>query len=399
MEDITLEQAVELLLQHSPKPQKEAVPLTEALGRIVAEDIRASFDNPPFDRSPLDGYALIAADTARATAAKPARLRLAGEECAGDFYAARVHPGEAVRIMTGGAMPQGTDAVIRQEDVKVAGEEVLIPYPLRHHENYCFAGEDIRRGAVLVTAGETITAARLAVLASQGVASVPVWRRPRVAVASTGDELVMPGTPLTPGKIYNSNLFLVAGRLRELGCDVAVMGVVPDEAEPAARRLAEKSAWADLLLTTGGVSVGKKDIMHDVVTYMGAERLFRGVQMKPGYPAIGYRLKAAMGLALSGNPFAAYATFELIARPLLAKLAGRGETALPRRRAVLLDAFPKESRGRRFVRAFYEEGRVHLPEQHASGSLFSAAGCNAFVDIPPGTGKLEKGAEVDVVLL
>ncbi|RGS70048.1 gephyrin-like molybdotransferase Glp [Mitsuokella sp. AF21-1AC] len=399
MEDITLEQAVELLLRHSPQPQKEAVPLTEALGRIVAEDIRASFDNPPFDRSPLDGYALIAADTAGATAAKPARMRLAGEECAGDFYADRVHPGEAVRIMTGGAMPQGTDAVIRQEDVQLAGEEVLIPYPLRHHENYCFAGEDIRRGAVLVAAGETLTAARLAVLASQGVASVPVWRRPRVAVASTGDELVMPGTPLTPGKIYNSNLFLAFGRLRELGCDVDVMGVVPDEAEPAARRLAEKSAWADLLLTTGGVSVGKKDIMHDVVTYMGAERLFRGVQMKPGYPAIGYRLKAAMGLALSGNPFAAYATFELIARPLLAKLAGRKETSLPRRRAVLLDAFPKESRGRRFVRAFYEEGRVRLPEQHASGSLFSAAGCNAFVDIPPGTGKLEKGAEVDVVLL
>ena len=181
MEDITLEQAVELLLRHSPQPQKEAVPLAEALGRVVAEDIRASFDNPPFDRSPLDGYALRAADTAGATAAKPARLRLTGEECAGDFYAARVHPGETVRIMTGGAMPQGTDAVIRQENVQLAGEEVLIPYPLRHHENYCFAGEDIRRGAVLVTAGETLTAARLAVLASQGVASVPVWRRPRVA--------------------------------------------------------------------------------------------------------------------------------------------------------------------------------------------------------------------------
>ena len=399
MEDITLEQAVELLLARSPQPQREEVPLMAALGRIVATDIRASFDNPPFDRSPLDGYALRAADTEGATAEQPARLRLAGEECAGDFYAARVMPGETVRIMTGGAMPKGTDAVIRQEDVETAGGEVRIPYTLNHHENYCFAGEDVRRGAVLVTAGEELTAARLAVLASQGVATVPVWRRPRVAVASTGDELTMPGTPLAPGKIYNSNLFLVAGRLRELGCDVEVMDIFPDEAGPAARHLAKVSAWADLLLTTGGVSVGKKDIMHDVVKHLGAERLFRGVQMKPGYPAIGYQRGKTMGLALSGNPFAAYATFELLARPLLAKLAGRKETALPRRKAVLLDDFPKESRGRRFIRAFYEEGRVRLPEQHASGSLFSAAGCNAFVDIPPGTGKLETGTGVEVVLL
>lgn len=399
MEDITLEQAVELLLARSPQPQREEVPLMAALGRIVAADMRASFDNPPFDRSPLDGYALRAADTEGATAEQPARLRLAGEECAGDFYAVRVMPGETVRIMTGGAMPKGTDAVIRQEDVETAGGEVRIPYPLHHHENYCFAGEDVRRGAVLVTAGEELTAARLAVLASQGVATVPVWRRPRVAVASTGDELTMPGTPLAPGKIYNSNLFLVAGRLRELGCDVEVMDIFPDEAGPAARHLAKMSAWADLLLTTGGVSVGKKDIMHDVVKHLGAERLFRGVQMKPGYPAIGYQRGKTMGLALSGNPFAAYATFELLARPLLAKLAGRKETALPRRKAVLLDDFPKESRGRRFIRAFYEEGRVRLPEQHASGSLFSAAGCNAFVDIPPGTGKLETGTGVEVVLL
>lgn len=163
--------------------------------------------------------------------------------------------------------------------------------------------------------------------------------------------------------------------------------------------MSQKLAWADILMTTGGVSVGKKDIMHEVVRLLGAERLFWGVQMKPGYPIIGYQKGETIGLALSGNPFAAYATFELIARPLLTKLAGRKETSLRRRRAVLEDAFPKASKGRRFIRAFYEEGRVRLPEQHSSGSLFSAAGCNAFVDIPPGTGKLEAGAAVEVVLL
>ena len=401
MQDIELEQAVEVLLAHTaPVSETERVPLLEALGRVAAEDVRAGFDNPPFDRSPLDGYTFAAASTAAASAEHPVMLQVIGEECAGDFFAGTVGAGECVRIMTGGAIPNGCDCVVRQEDVREEGDRIHVPFSSESYENYCYAGEDIKKDTLLVQRGQVIRAAHLAVLASEGYDAVRVYRRVRVAVASTGDELLQPGEPLRPGKIYNSNLYLLAGRLRELGAEVTVVGAVPDDVEKAARVIASYADKVDLFLTSGGVSVGKKDIMHGVVPALGAERLFWRVCMKPGAPAIAYTRGAMLGIALSGNPFAAYATFELMARAALAHLAGQREVHPVRRRAVLADAFPKDCPGRRFLRARIEaDGRVSLPDQHESGSLFSAAGCNAFVDVPAGTQPLAAGTEVEVVLL
>ncbi|EFR40122.1 molybdenum cofactor synthesis domain protein [Selenomonas sp. oral taxon 137 str. F0430] len=400
MELLELEHAVEVLLSYVKTPQTERVPLMEAAGRTAAEDVYAAISNPPFDRSPLDGYTFAAACVAGATAERPVRLRVVGEECAGEFYAGTVGAGETVRIMTGGAIPAGCDCVIRQEDVREGGDAILVPFPLRAHENYCDAGEDVRAGTHIIRKGQTLRAADLAVLASQGHTEAAVYRRPRVAVASTGDELLPPGEPLRPGKIYNSNLFLIAARLKELGLDPVVLGILPDDVEEAAREIAAHAEGIDLFLTTGGVSVGKKDIMHGVVPAMGAERIFWRVNMKPGAPAIAYTRGEMLGIALSGNPFAAYATFELLARPVLARMQGRTEVQLRRIRAKLADAFPKECLGRRFLRArMGDDGLVYLPDQHESGTLYSAAGCDAFVDVPEGTPPLAVGTTVDVVLL
>ena len=399
MQDISLEKAIEILLaQVSKVREAEEVPLLEALGRTLAEDYTAPFDNPPFDRSPLDGYTFAASSTAGATAAQPAEFEIIGEECAGQYFDESVPAGKAVRIMTGGAIPAGCDCVVRQEDVTADGDMLLVPFIMKHHENYCFAGEDIKQGTRLAKAGTRLTAAHLGALASMGFDKVKVIRRVRVAIASTGDELLQPGQPLAPGKIYNSNLYMISSRLRELGFEPEVLGILPDDVEAASAAIAKWQDKVDLFLTTGGVSVGKKDIMHGVVGKIG-KRLFWRVCMKPGGPAIAYTFGQTLGIALSGNPFAAYATFELIARPVLVALSGDEKIALRQAQAVLTDAFPKASKGRRFIRAYYEDGKVRLPQQHASGSLFSVVGCNAFVAIPAGTDPLEPGTEVDVVLL
>ena len=399
MQDISLEKAVAVLLaQVSKIRETEEVPLMAALGRRLAEDYSAPFDNPPFDRSPLDGYTFAAQATAGADKAHPAELTIIGEECAGQYFDQPVPLGAAVRIMTGGAIPAGCDCVVRQEDVTTADDKLYVPQELHQHENYCFAGEDIRKGTLLAKAGTRLTAAHLGALASMGLATVKVIRKVRIAIASTGDELLQPGQPLAPGKIYNSNLYSLSGRLRELGFEPEVIGILPDDVTAAAAEIAKWQDKVDLFLTTGGVSVGKKDIMHGVVAEIG-KRLFWRVCMKPGGPAIAYTFGKTLGIALSGNPFAAYATFELLARPVLVELSGEEKLAVRQAQAVLTDAFPKASKGRRFIRAYYENGKVRLPQQHASGSLFSVVGCNAFVSIPAGTDPLPPGTKVDIILL
>lgn len=394
MEGITLERAIELLTAHvAAIDETEDVALIESVGRVAAQDYLATFNNPPFDRSPLDGYALKSSDTTA-----PTKLKVIGEECAGDFFAGEVHSGEALRIMTGAAMPKGSDCVIRQEDVTFDGENIFVNQRLKHHENYCFAGEDIKAGALLLAKDTKLTAAHVAVLASQGVASVKVYRRARIAIASTGDELIQPGEKISAGKIYNSNLYLLAARLIELGFAPKILGGLPDDADACAEKIFNMRDELDLLITTGGVSVGKKDIMHDVVKKIG-ERIFWRVLMKPGAPVVGWTCGKFLGVALSGNPFAAYATFELLARPVMAKLSHREDILYSRSHGVLANDFPKKSFGRRFIRAKFDGEKIFLPNRHESGSLYSEVGCNALIDIPAGSNELFAGAKVEIILL
>ena len=390
MEGVSFEQAIELLTAHVKEiSDAEEVALINSVGRVAAENYFATFDNPPFDRSPLDGYALKSVET-------PGKFKVIGEECAGDFFSGEVKSGEALRIMTGAAIPQSCDCVIRQEDVTSDGENIFVKQRLRHHENYCFAGEDIKAGALLVAKDTKLTAAHVAILASQGVARVKVYRRPRIAVAATGDELIQPGEKLSAGKIYNSNIYLLSARLMELGFEPKILYNLPDDADACAEKIS--ALEIDLLITTGGVSVGKKDIMHDVVKKIG-ERIFWRVLIKPGAPVIGWTCGKFLGISLSGNPFAAYATFELLARPVLAKLARRADILYKRSRSVLANDFPKKSFGRRFIRAKFDGEKIFLPNRHESGSLYSAVGCNCLIDIPAGSDELKAGAEVEIILL
>lgn len=397
---ISVEEAVCRILDSvSPMERVVRLPLLECVGRVLAEDRYAGIDNPPFDRAPVDGYACRAADIRGASKERPVVLKVLREVDAGGYFEGTVESGEAVRIMTGAPIPAGCDVCIRQETTDYGEASVRVYEECPAYRNYCYAGEDFKKGQLMVKAGTKLTYVEIAVLASMGEESLPVYDRPAIALLTTGDEIVMPGEPLRPGKIYNSNLPGLAARMQELGFRPARMKQIGDEGASVAEEIRDALAIVDIVVTTGGVSVGKKDILHDALPILGAERKFWGVALKPGTPTIFSVYKGKPIISLSGNPFGALTNFELLIRPMLAKIC-RDETLIAERKeAVMADAFGKASYGRRFIRAIWREGQVYLPEGlHSSGVLASMQGCNCLVDIAPGTECLKPGDPVTVVM-
>lgn len=387
MEGISVEQAMEQILQYTPViNETEEVELNKAGGRILAQDMVAEFNNPPFDRSPVDGYACKAEDLAGASSEHPVKLKVMEEIDAGQYSERVVESGQAVRIMTGAAIPKGCDCCIFQEDTDYGEETVEIYREVKQWDNYCFAGEDFKKGTTLLKKGNHIGYVEAAVLAGMGAAKVPVYRRPKVVLLTTGDEVVEPGNPLPAGKIYNSNMTMLSARMMELGIEPFYMEAVKDNPQVMAEKIKEIAEQADMIITTGGVSVGKKDIMHESIRLIDAERIFWRVNMKPGMPTLFSVYENASGgkvpvISLSGNPFGVAVTIELLLRPALEKMMQNPAIGLKEVTGVMADDFVKGIKGRRFIRAYWENGRFHLPNGlHSNGVLSSMAGCNCLID-------------------
>lgn len=402
---ISVERAIALIEQHTKPVGTERIPATRAHGRILAEDVSAPIDQPPWPRSPLDGYALRAADSVGAGKDTPVTLRVVDTVYAGGWSDKTVQPGACVRLMTGAPIPDGCDCVIRQEDTDEGAEQVRIYQSLRPWDNYVRIGGDFHRGDVLLPAGTKLSGNALGVLASAGLhrddEQLTVYRRVRVAVLCTGDELVPNDVrPLPPGKIYSSNEAVLASRLTELGMEITTLrGAFADDASALAAAIREAAENADVILTTGGVSVGAKDILHETLPLLDADRVFWQVRLKPGSPLMFSFYDGKPLLSLSGNPFAASATFELFGRVLLSVRSGDASLRAQVITAALAAAFPKFGRGRRFVRGVYQDGHVTLPQGHSSGQLASAVGTNCLAEIPPADAPIEAGAKVRVWLL
>ena len=387
MEGISVEQAMEQILQYTPViNETEEVELNKAGGRILAQDMVAEFNNPPFDRSPVDGYACKAEDLAGASSEHPVKLKVMEEVDAGQYSERVMESGQAVRIMTGAAIPKGCDCCIFQEDTDYGEETVEIYREVKQWDNYCFAGEDFKKGTTLLKKGTHIGYVEAAVLAGMGAAKVPVYRRPKVVLLTTGDEVVEPGNPLPAGKIYNSNMTMLSARMMELGIEPFYMEAVKDNPQVMAEKIKEIAEQADIIITTGGVSVGKKDIMHESIRLIDAERIFWRVNMKPGMPTLFSVYENASGgkvpvISLSGNPFGVAVTIELLIRPALEKMMQNPAIGLKEVTGVMADDFMKGIKGRRFIRAYWENGRFHLPNGlHSNGVLSSMAGCNCLID-------------------
>lgn len=398
---LTLQEATKMLSDRVQRiAETEKVVLWDAFKRVLAEDIIAKRNQPPFPRSPLDGYAVRSADIQGADENHPVRLRVIDEVTAGHMTKKQVKEGQAVRIMTGAPIPDGADCIVGQEDTDYGEDIVNVSISLNPYENYCFEGEDYKKGTLLLKKGIVLGAVEIGVLASLGLEYVEVYRRPKVALITTGDEVVLPGEPLADGKIYDSNLYTLGSQLASWGMDIVCKEKAADIPEVVIRKVEELIDCVDILITTGGVSVGKKDIMHDVLRILSSEKIFWKIAMKPGMPTLCGEYRGKLLVCLSGNPYGATANMELIVRPVLAKMAGREDLRLHRVQAVAENEYPKASRVDRYVRAHYVDGRVRIADgSNDSGVLSSMCGCNCLIEIPAGTKKVDQGDQVCVVLI
>jgi len=413
---ISVEEALERVLSYVHVLEPEDQPILDALGQVAAADVISPLDIPPLDNTAMDGYAVRAADTSGAAESSPITLRVVGELAAGYIFDGEVTPGTAVRIMTGAPMPRGADAVVPFEETDEPSGRAFGSFAksrgvvgvLKAAEpaaNVRRAAEDVRRGQPIIPKGTVLRPAQIGVLASLGMATVRVHRRPIVAILSTGDEVREPGTPLQPGQIYDSNAYSVAAMVMANGGIPKRLGIAKDTVEALTAKLRE-GLDADMLVTSAGVSRGDYDVVKDVLAKEG-EVDFWTVRMRPGKPlAFGaFRSggRRVPHLGLPGNPVSSMVSFELFGRPAIYKMLGRSDWDRPRVRAIAEEAIANTDARRVFARAIVtqRDGRYHaaLTGPQGSGMLTSMAYANALAVVPEDVPGVRPGDEVDAILL
>jgi molybdopterin molybdotransferase len=395
---LTVDEALERVLARIKPLEPAEVGLLDALGAVLVEDAIADTDVPPFRNSAMDGYAVRGVDVAGAGV----RLRVVGEVAAGAVPGRAVGAGEAVRIMTGAPMPDGADTVVRVEDTDNGSDVVTINTATPQGVAVRQAGEDLRRGEGVLARGTVLRHAEIGVLASIGRAKVRVIRRPNVAVLSTGDELVDITDSPGPGQIRDANRYSLAAAVRATGCAAFELGIARDSADDLRHALGN-AAFGDLIVTSGGVSVGDHDHVKPVVDAMG-QMDFWSIALRPGRPLAFGELRTKRGavpiFGLPGNPVSALVTFELFVRPALLRMSGRSKLHRPRVTARLIDRIEKPAGLRMFARAIYdaETGTVRSTGAQGSGILRSMSLANSLIDLPEATTGAQSGETVSVVL-
>lgn len=383
---LELESALERILAIVPPPTSESVKLTAASGRVLTENIASPLDLPPFDNSAMDGYAVRAHDVAGATAANPVRLRLHGRLAAGENSPNSIQSGECARIFTGAPIPGGADTVVMQEDTRVEGDEVLILDAVRSGENVRWHGEDVRKGSLLASAGTEISVGLLGLLAATGLETVSVACRPKVSVLATGTELRSAGEPLASGQIYECNRAMLAALIERAGGIPQVQPLVRDSLAETRAALESAFASSDIVVTSGGVSVGEMDFVKAAFEALGGHMEFWKVAIRPGKPFVFGRLNTKFLFGLPGNPVSAFVTFLLLVRPALRRWQGLAEVGLPRTQAVLGEAIANPGERLHFMRVrLTADGKIFSSGKQASHALSSLAAANALIAVPPKT--------------
>jgi len=398
---LSVDAALARILAQIPVLPAEEVLLTEALGRVLAEDVYADIDVPPFHNSAMDGYAVIAADTAGASRERPVELRVIADLPAGQVPAVPVRPGEAVRIMTGAPLPDGADAIVRVEDTERGEGTVRVLAPARPGRDVRLAGEDVRAGDLVLPTGTFVRPAEVGMLAMLGRRRVRVVRRPRVAVLTTGDELVDVDEPLTPGKIRNINLYSISAQVAWCGGVPVPLGVARDTLEELEARIREGLS-TDMLITSAGVSVGDYDVVKAVLDKLGHIDFWR-VNMKPAKPLAFGRIGGIPMFGLPGNPASSMVAFEQFVRPALLKMQGRRALHKPTLQAIAEVALDNRGGRRAFVRGYVHQHdgawRVRPAGQEGAGIMTTMVRANCLIVIPEQVERVAPGDTVTVELL
>ena len=387
-----------------PVRESETVPLMQAHGRILAHDVISPISVPPHDNSAMDGYALCGAQL---LSDRPTPFHVVGTAFAGTAWQGAVHPGQCVRIMTGAIMPAGLDTVAPQELVKTEGDTVHIPPGLlQAGDNRRFLGEDLMAGQAALSAGTRLTPAACGLLASLGLPSVTVWRRPKVAYFSTGDEILSLGEAPREGAVYDSNRYTVAGMVQALGCELIDMGVVRDEPAALEQAFVKAAAQADAIITSGGVSVGEADHTKAMMEKLGDVAFWR-IAMRPGRPMAVGRItqseRSAVLFGLPGNPVAVMVTFAAFVRPALQQLMGWQAPPLPLLKAQSTEALRKKPGRTEYQRGIVStnpagELQVSITGNQGSGVLSSMVQANGLIVLGHAQGNVAVGDQVDVMM-
>lgn len=394
---ISYDDAVTMILDNVQTLQPETRPISQALGLVLAEPVLSRFDLPPADNSAMDGYAFNFDGLP-----EDQTLRQIAFVAAGDCFSGSVAPGETVKIMTGAPVPVGCDTVVPIEDVTVDGDRIILQKPQKRGSHVRYQGEEIARGEVALPAGAMINSGAIGQLASSGIAEISVIPPVRVAILSTGDELVELGETPTDGKIVNSNSHLLAARVREAGCEPVMLGIALDNPQSMEEKL-RQGLEADLLITSGGVSVGDRDYVQEILQLLGFEKKFWKVAIKPGKPVLFGLIDKQPILGLPGNPASSGATFDLFVRPALKKMMGR-ETARDSLIKARLTTPVKGGHNRQNF--LWGEVVTVNGELTFAPSLRQASGQNrcmqrggALLPMPIGGPDLEADTEVEIILL
>ncbi|SHM92766.1 gephyrin-like molybdotransferase Glp [Gracilibacillus kekensis] len=404
---IAVTEAIQRVCDHTVTGETEYVALSESYQRVLAKDILADHDVPAFDRSPYDGYALRAQDTPQANENNPSVLEIVGHIGAGSIYPNRLEEQQAVRIMTGAQVPTNADAVVMLEDTEMFEEKgkrfVSVRKSLNRHDNISFRGEDIKKGKVLVEKGTVINPGITALLATFGYADVPVTKKPVIGVIATGSELLEVDQPLEPGKIRNSNAYMIMAQIKRAGAIPKYFGQLTDDLPESLEKMTEVIKEVDFLITTGGVSVGDFDLLPEIYQEMQANVLFNKIAMRPGSVTTVATLKDQILFGLSGNPSACYVGFELFTKPIIDSYLGKKAIGNQKKHAKLAVVISKDNPFDRFMRGTYsiEHGELSVRPagKDKSNMVHSLAAANCLIQLPGGSNGYVKGSQVIIHIL